>query len=132
MAEEKLIGLAELIEQVKRELLPATSDQQATSDQDTEVPLLSVDTVELELQVTIRKEGKAGLKVYVFEAGGGGSRDDVQKVKVTLSPLLSKEMRLRLLHKKLRPQQWRELLEQNVEALTKGSDDEPLGNLYDG
>jgi hypothetical protein len=91
-----------------------------------------VDTIELELQVTVRKEGKAGLKVYVFEAGGGGSRDDVQKVKVTLSPLLSKEMRLRLLHKKLRPEQWRELLEQNVEALTKGSDDEPLGNLYDG
>lgn len=132
MAEEKLIGLAELIEQVKRELLPVTSDQQATSDQETAVPLLSVDTVELELQVTIRKEGKAGLKVYVFEAGGGGGRDDVQKVKVTLSPLLSKEMRLRLLHKKLRPEQWRELLEQNVEALTKGSDDEPLGNLYDG
>jgi hypothetical protein len=126
MPQEKLIGLAELIEQVKRELLPTTSDQE------TAVPLLSVDTIELELQVTVRKEGKAGLKVYVFEAGGGGSRDDVQKVKVTLSPLLSKEMRLRLLHKKLRPEQWRELLEQNVEALTKGSDDEPLGNLYDG
>ncbi|HBL13533.1 MAG TPA: hypothetical protein DD379_19480, partial [Cyanobacteria bacterium UBA11162] len=99
MAEEKLIGLAELIKQVKRELLPVTSDQQATSDQETEVPLLSVDTIELELQVTVRDEGKVGLKLYVFEAGGGGSRDDVQKVKVTLSPLLNKEMRLRLLHK---------------------------------
>ena len=129
MAEEKLIGLAELIKQVKRELLPVTSDQQATSDQETEVPLLSVDTIELELQVTVRDEGKVGLKLYVFEAGGGGSRDDVQKVKVTLSPLLNKEMRLRLLHKKLRPEQWRELLEQNVEALTKGSDGH-LGDEY--
>jgi hypothetical protein len=124
MSEEKLIGLAELIEQVKRELLPAASDQGA------EVPFLSVDTVELELQVTVRKEGKAGLKVYVLEAGGGSSRDDLQKVKVTLSPLLSKEVRLNLYRKRY-PERLPELIDKSIEALTKGSDDEPLGNLYD-
>ena len=125
MTKENSIGLAELIEQVKRELLLPTSTQE------TDVPLLSVDKVELELQVTARREGKAGLKVYVAEVGGSGSHDDMQKVKVTLSPLLSKEMRLRLLHKKLKPEQWRELLEQNAEALSKGDDHESLGNLYD-
>lgn len=122
--EERLIGLAELIEQVKRELLPTTSDK------DTEVPFLSVDTVELELQVTVRKEGKAGLKVYIFEAGGGGSRDDLQKVKVTLSPLLSKEKRLNLYTKRY-PEHVKDLIDRSLEALNKGDDNELLGNLYD-
>lgn len=115
MPEEKLIGLAELIEQVKRELLPATSDKEA------EVPLLSVDTVELELQVTVRKEGKAGLKFYVFEAGGGRSRDDVQKIKVTLSPMLSKEMRLNL-YKKRYPQSLPDFIAKSEKAFNKGDD----------
>jgi hypothetical protein len=116
MPEEKLIGLADLIEQVKRELLPTTSDKE------TEVPFLSVDTIELELQVTVRKEGKAGLKVYVFEAGGGGSRDDVQKVKVTLSPLLSKQMRLNL-YRKRHPESLPELVDKSEKAFNKGDDD---------
>ncbi|MEC4813406.1 MAG: trypco2 family protein [Scytonema sp. PMC 1069.18] len=120
MSEESRIGLAELIEQVKRELLSTT--------QDTEVPLLSVDTVELELQVTVRKEGKAGLKVYVVEMGGGGSLDDIQKVKVTLSPLLTKEARLAIYQKRY-PQRWTELMNKSVEALTKGGDDN-LGDEY--
>lgn len=123
MAEENLIGLAELIEQVKRELLSNTSDKQ------TEVPLFSVDKVELELQVTVRREGKAGLKLYVFQLGGGGSRDDVQKVKVTLSPLLSKEVLLGIYRKRY-PERLSELADKSIEGLTKGSN-EPLGNLYD-
>lgn len=122
MSEGKLIGLAELIEQVKRELLSTTLNKE------TEVPLLSVDTVELELQVTVRREGKAGLKVYVAEAGGGVSRDNMQKVKVTLSPLMSKEVRLGF-YKKRHPEQWSEFIDKSVEALTKGSDDN-LGDEY--
>ncbi|TBR58294.1 hypothetical protein B4U84_20390 [Westiellopsis prolifica IICB1] len=120
MSEERPIGLTELIEQVRRELLSTTSHK------DTEVPLLSVDTVELELQVTVHREGKGGLKVYVVEMGGGGSRNDVQKVKVTLSPLLSKEVRLGL-YKKRYPDRWTEFMDKSVEALTKGGD----GNLGD-
>ncbi len=38
-------------------------------------PFFSVDAVTLELQVTIRKDAKAGLKVYVAELGGGLGRD---------------------------------------------------------
>lgn len=82
MSQENPLGLAELIEQVKQELL---------SKRDTTTPLFSVDQVELELQVLIHKEGKAGVKVYVVEAGIAANRDDVQKVKVTLSPLLNKQ-----------------------------------------
>ncbi len=82
MSQESPIGLAELIEQVKQELL---------SKRNTPTPFFSVDQVELELQVTIHKEGNAGIKIYVVEAGGKVSRDDVQKVKVTLTPLLDKQ-----------------------------------------
>lgn len=112
---QNLIGLTELIEQVKRELLATTPGSE------TDVPFLSVDSVELELQVTVKKEGKGGVKIYVLELGGGGGRDDVQKVKVTLSPLLSKEALLGI-YKKLYPERWQELLKTSAEALTKGND----------
>ncbi|KAB8320492.1 hypothetical protein SD81_002540 [Tolypothrix campylonemoides VB511288] len=125
MPDENLIGLAELIEQVKRELL-STYLSNETSSNKTDVPFFSVDSVELELQVTVKKEGKGGVKIYVLEVGGGASRDDVQKVKVTLSPLLKKEQLLGI-YNKLYPERWQEFLKTSVEALTKGNE----GNLSD-
>ncbi|MFW9259594.1 trypco2 family protein [uncultured Nostoc sp.] len=122
MSEENSIGLAELIEQIKQELLSTEAEGEKP------IPLFSVDQVSLELQVTARKEGKAGIKVYVVELGGGGSRDDVQKVTVTLTPLLSKEERIAL-YKTRYPQKWKLLEETSIEGLLKGSNDEPLGDL---
>jgi hypothetical protein len=113
MAEENTIGLAELIEQVKRELLAPSSEGE------TDIPLLSVDEVELELQVTVKKEAKGGIKIYVLELGGGGSRDDVQKVKVKLSPIVSKETLLSL-YKKRHPERLNELVETSIEGTFKG------------
>jgi Trypsin-co-occurring domain 2 len=114
MTNDNSIGLSELIKQVKRELL--------SPDLEDDVPLLSVDQVELELQVSVRKEGKAGIKIYVVEIGGGGNRDDVQTVKVMLSPLLSKEMLLGI-YRKRHPDKVQELVEKSLEAMTKGSGD---------
>ncbi|MEH2146786.1 trypco2 family protein [Nostoc sp.] len=122
MSEENSIGLAELIEQIKQELLSTEAEREKP------IPLFSVDQVSLELQVTARKEGKAGIKVYVVELGGGGSRDNVQKVTVTLTPLLSKEERIAL-YKTRYPQKWKLLEETSIEGLLKGSNDEPLGDL---
>lgn len=122
MSEENSIGLAELIEQIKQELLSTEAEGEKP------IPLFSVDQVSLELQVTARKEGKAGIKVYVVELGGGGSRDDVQKVTVTLTPLLSKEERISL-YKTRYPEKWQVLEETSIEGLLKGSNDEPLGDL---
>jgi hypothetical protein len=85
------IGLAELIEKVKSELLSGEISPGSSA------PLFSVDQVELELQVTLKREGKAGIKIYVIEVDGSDGRDDVQKVKVTLSPLLDKAERLALI-----------------------------------
>ena len=119
MMDENKIGLAELIEQVKRELLFTSFE--GLAKEETKVPLFSVDSVELELQVTVKKEGKAGIKIYVLDVGGSGSRDDVQTVKVSLSPLLPKEMLLEF-YKKRYPGNLQEFVTQSLEALTKGSD----------
>lgn len=113
MAEDNTIGLAELIEQVKRELLAPSLDGE------TDIPLLSVDEVELELQVTVKKEGKGGIKIYVLELGGGGSRDDLQKVKVKLSPIVNKETLLGL-YKKRHPERLSELVDTSIEGIFKG------------
>lgn len=88
MTQENPIGLAELIEQVREELL-------STDQRSGEVPFLSVDEVSLELQVTVQKEGDAGIKIHVIQIGGKVSRDDVQTIKVTLTPLLDKKERLK-------------------------------------
>jgi hypothetical protein len=119
VAEENTIGLAELIEQVKRELLTPSVEGE------TDIPLLSVDEVELELQVTVRKEAKGGIKIYVLELGGGGSRDDVQKVKVKLSPIVNKETLLGL-YKKRHPERLNELVDTSIEGTFKGGSDENL------
>ncbi|HWS82722.1 MAG TPA: trypco2 family protein [Ktedonobacteraceae bacterium] len=116
------IELRELIEQVKEELL---SQEMGTNNK---VPLFSVDEVELELQVTVCKEGKAGLQIHVIELGGNVSRDDVQVVKVTLSPLLSKEERIRL-YKSRYPDRWQALEDAAVQGGLKGGSQRPLGDL---
>lgn len=82
------IGLSELIEKVKAELL-------FSPDKNKEVPFLFIESVELELQVTVKRDGKAGVKVDVLtigkaELGGGLGQDNIQKVKVKLSPLFDK------------------------------------------
>ena len=119
MSEENnnLIGLAEIIEQVKQDL------QSTALDKDSEAPLFSVDAVELELQVTVKHEGKAGIKLYVVDLGGGASRDDVQKVKVSLSPLLNKEQLLSL-YKQRYPEKWKAFLATISDTLLKGNDDD--------
>jgi hypothetical protein len=122
VAEESTIGLAELIEQVKRELLAPSLEGE------TDIPLLSVDEVELELQVTVKKDVKGGIKIYVLELGGGGSRDDVQKVKVKLSPIVNKEILLGL-YKKRHPERLNELVEKSMDGTLKGRSDENLSEL---
>ncbi|BAZ12526.1 hypothetical protein NIES4071_43570 [Calothrix sp. NIES-4071] len=125
MPEDNRVELAELIEQVKKELLSTYPSDKSNT------PFLSVDSIELELQVTVKKEAKGGVKINVLQFGGGelsggGSRDDVQKVRVTLSPLLKKEQLLSI-YQKNNPEQWQQFLKTSVEALTKGSEQNIVG-----
>lgn len=121
------IGLAELIDKVKQELLSVTPGK------DKEAPILFVDSIELELQVAVKREGAAGIKIDVLsfggaEAGGTLSRDDVHTVKVQLSPLFSKE-RLMEFYQALHPDQIPTSVKQSLAALLKGDDVNP-DSLY--
>ena len=106
MAEE--IGLQELMYQVKKELLAPCGTGLAADDP---VPLFYVEGVELELSVAClcvsacacthadryarrqaaRKEGQAGVRLYVVDIGGRGGHERAQTVRVSLRPLYSRE-----------------------------------------
>lgn len=86
------IGLQDLIYQVKRELLAPNAEQRA-SDPD---PLFFIDQVELEITVKAVKEGNGNIKLSALSfaelnIGGGLNKERGHVVRVTLSPLLSKE-----------------------------------------
>jgi len=117
------IQLSELIQQVKQELLATNQNSQD------DLPVFSVDSVELELQVTVKKEGNGGIKVNVlpFLPVGGGevsgkvSQDHIQKVIVKLSPLLDKELMVKH-YIQNHPEKVQKLLDQNSRAILKGPD----------
>jgi len=123
------IGLAEFIQQVKQDLLSVAPGK------DKDAPFLFVESVELELQVTVKRTakvgGKGGIKINVLgtggevavEGGGESGRDDVHKVTVKLSPLFDKEY-LTEAYKSLRSEQVLPALNKSIEALFKGNDDD--------
>lgn len=122
------IGLTELLNQVKQELVAASTLATVKKSADgtiqpTDIPLFTYGNVELELQVTVKKEGGGGVKLYVFDLKAGGSRDDVQKIKVTLEPLFTKEQLLDIL-KENNPKFLEYIKRHAPNALTKGSDQE--------
>lgn len=119
------IGLAELIEQVKQDLLKPPTDSE-------DIPLLNVDSVELELQVTVQREngGKIGfnlMSILSGEAADKVSEDNIQKVKVTLSPLLDKQ-KLLALYLKRHPEKKEEIIKAATELQLKN----PANNPGDG
>lgn len=86
------IGLQELIYQVKRELLAPNPAQRAKDP----YPLFFVDKVEIEATVKVQKEANGGVKISVLSlaelnADGGIAKERSHVVRVSLSPLLSKE-----------------------------------------
>jgi hypothetical protein len=81
----KPIGLAELIYRVKQELL---SPSKLREDP---VPLFAVEEIELEVAITVSREGEAGLNLQVLSLGAGLSRADAQTVRVTLKPLRNRD-----------------------------------------
>ena len=109
------IGLSELIEKVKADLLTPTKEKTA--------PFLFVDSVELELKVVIKKDANTGLEVDVIGIGGAKigadvGQENVQTVKVTLSSLFSKE-EIREYYKTLRPQDVLPSISQSIKGTIK-------------
>ncbi|MDJ0575205.1 MAG: hypothetical protein QNJ65_08570 [Xenococcaceae cyanobacterium MO_234.B1] len=127
------IDLAEFIQQVKEDLLSVTPGK------DKEAPFLFVESVELELQVTAKRTGKAGakgsVKINVLGTGGevggelGGDigREKVQKVKVKLSPLFDKD-RLMKFYQTLHPDKVPATVKNSLAGLLKGDEESNLND----
>jgi Trypsin-co-occurring domain 2 len=121
------IGLAELIQQVKKDLLEPGLDRKS------DPPLLFVESVELELQVTARREGNAGIKLDVLsigcgEAGGSLSHEQVHTIKVQLSPLFDKAQLLEW-YKDLYGDEVLPAVKNSIDALLKGNEGD-MANRY--
>lgn len=113
----EIIGLQELIDQVKDELVGSTQARVGVRN-----PLFFVERVELEIGLTVThtSDGSAKLAVLGFAEVGGGKTLDQEKVhvvKVSLLPLLSRE---ELLKDVLQQPTAHEALQQQVSQLVKG------------
>jgi hypothetical protein len=82
MAKESPIGLAELIQRVKEELL---------EEHDETNPLFAIGSIELEISFSVERDAKGGISIQVVQAGVEKKWTDVQTVKVTLDPLVTIE-----------------------------------------
>ncbi|NEO78733.1 trypco2 family protein [Moorena sp. SIO4G3] len=127
------IGLSEFIQQVKQDLLSVAPGQEK------DAPLLCVESVELELQVSVKRTPKAGakgnIKINVLGTGGevggelGGDlgRDEIHKVKVKLSPLFDKE-RLLEFYQTLHGDKVPTTVNNCLRALLKGNEESNLND----
>ena len=98
-----------------------------------------MESVELELQVTVKRTAKAGgkgsIKINVLgiggeisgEVGGDYSRDDIHKVKVKLSPLFDKELLVKFYEKKY-SEKMPATLKNSLTGLFKGDEESNLND----
>lgn len=117
------IGLADLIQQVKQELLSTVPGE------NTDTPIMFVESVELELQVAVSREGGGGIKIDVLSFGGAEanaamSQERSHTVKVKLSPLFDKE-KLMEFYETLHPDKIPSSVKQSLNALLKGTEPNP-------
>jgi len=85
------ITLNQLIDQVRHELLAP----RRAETPEAMYPFLFVEEIELEVGVTVstQVEGKGGINIHVIELGSGVSKgnEEMPRVKIKLTPLLSKD-----------------------------------------
>lgn len=82
MADQKPIGIRELILKVKEELLSERDDTQ---------PLFLIGQIELEISFTVERNAQGGIDFQVVQGGVEKTWSQVQTVKVRLDPILSRE-----------------------------------------
>jgi NTP-dependent ternary system trypsin peptidase co-occuring protein len=105
------LGLAEFIREIKRELME--SEQGA----DDSTKLLVIEDIELDIQVGVSFDGRAGINVQVLQLGGSAKHDDVHTVKVKLQPLLNHQERVQQLQ---RDPHWSEYVKASTDFTVKG------------
>ena len=82
MAKQEPIGIKELIDRVKQELL---------AEHDTSDPLFTLGPVELEISFTVMRDLQGGINLYVVEYDAEKQWTEVQKVRITLDPIVTRE-----------------------------------------
>ncbi len=87
----KNIGIQELIEQVKSELLNTSQAEEA--------PLFAISDVELEIAFTVERTAQGGINLQVVQGGVEKVWADTQKVRVRLEGLVTPEQ----IRKKMKP-----------------------------
>jgi hypothetical protein len=76
MAESKF-ELASFIDQVAQQLLAAEAKARGRGDH-----VMQFEECELEMAVSIDKDGRAGIKVWVLELGAGAKKTDANTIRV--------------------------------------------------
>jgi hypothetical protein len=72
------VRLAELINEVASELLRAEELAEGRNQE----PVFRFEECEIEVAISVEKEGKAGIRVWVLELGGGAKKTDANTVTV--------------------------------------------------
>lgn len=114
---EQDIGLQELIEQVKRELLAPNPAARARDP----YPLFVIDSIELEIAVKVSRSGNDSIKLTVLDFAEVGvdrslGQEQGHVVKVKLLPLLSRE---EILAEAQKDTTTKRMIEQTVSAWVK-------------
>ena len=82
MSKQNPIGIKQLIDRVKRELL---------QDHDTSDPVFALGPVELEIGFIVMRDLQGGINLHVVEYDAEKQWTEVQKVKIRLDPVVTRE-----------------------------------------
>jgi len=80
----KNLGIYEVIQELKKEF--AELEKPTASKY-----RFDIKEVEIELSVAVKRKGKAGINVWIVEAGGEYSSEDIHKIKLKLEPYVDLE-----------------------------------------
>lgn len=108
----KTIGLSELIDRVKQELL----SEQAQS----EPKLFSIDEITVEINLVVNGDIESGFDLGVVTLGSQVSEERVQKVTIKMTPLVSKQQGIEELNND--KQKAQKTVEASPKALFRGEE----------
>ena len=77
----KGIELADLVDYVASQLAEAEARASKRASR-----IIALQECQLEMAVTVKREGKAGIRVYVLELGGGGSAEQLHRISAKFRP----------------------------------------------
>lgn len=78
----KGIELADLVDYVASQLAEAEGRASKRASR-----IIALQECQLEMTVTVKREGKAGIRVYVVELGGGGSSEHLHRISAKFRPV---------------------------------------------